>query len=586
MHNQTGQPNQPGAKLKNVRIRMYRHGLGDCFLLTFTNHSGEVQHMLVDCGVLGFTGGEKRLDLTAMDIKAETGHHVHTLVATHEHADHISGFLSAAEHFGLKKKKKDNIGEPLRVDRVWLGWTENPKDAQTKKIIEKANALAMAISASQMGMDTQQAEAVRDLMLFGGAYLGLGDDAEDAGDVERLRLAGSRGQAFQISKNAIKIMKSLRAWAPVDYLEPDDVRDLEEYGVRIYILGPSREMRMLGGSGPQTSSTGNGHQLSMLNAFMAAAIQNAGLRLDDDPELGWSQEDIREMAQMSMPFDASRGIPLDQAKKSFKAERQARGLQLAGAQDRQASSLAFFQRVYGSDEPDGQQPPAYHCDWFGAGWRRIDTDWLQAGTNTALQYVSIINNTSLVLAIELIESGKVLLFVGDAEEESWSTWQNKHADMDRLLANTVVYKVGHHGSHNATDLAKLKKMTHKELVALVPVDMGAARVKKKWNFPADDLIFMSTAKKEGDQIVAWKLPETDLDNPKKAGAIFVQTNQRVIINCAGECSTDGPVYNPGLDWPGIISEDTSDDKLWVDYTLEFQERQHRSEHPRNAAFPP
>jgi len=85
----------------------------------------------------------------------------------------------------------------------------------------------------------------------------------------------------------------------------------------------------------------------------------------------------------------------------------------------------------------------------------------------ALQYVSTINNTSLVMAIELVESGKVLLFVGDAEEENWSTWHNKHADLDKLLAKTVVYKVGHHGSHNATDLQKLKKMTHKELVALI-----------------------------------------------------------------------------------------------------------------------
>ena len=37
-----------------VRIRMYRQGLGDCFLLTF-HHRPEAVHMLVDCGTLGVT---------------------------------------------------------------------------------------------------------------------------------------------------------------------------------------------------------------------------------------------------------------------------------------------------------------------------------------------------------------------------------------------------------------------------------------------------------------------------------------------------------------------------------------------------
>jgi hypothetical protein len=555
------------ALLKSVRIRMYRHGLGDCFLLTFTNKSAEQHHMLVDCGVLGFTGGERRVDLTAIDIKKETGHHVHTLVATHEHADHISGFLSAAEHFGLRKKKKDNKGKPLKVDRVWLAWTEDPTDPQTKKIVEKSNALAMGISASQMGMDAEQAQAIQDLMLFGGSYLGLGDEQDRYADAEQLSLAGAQDQAFQISKNAIKIMNTLRDWAPVDYLEPDDIRDIDDFGVKVYILGPSRDMRMLGGNAPESPSSGEGHKLSMLNSFMAAAIQSAGLKLADDPLSGWSQKDIQDMVELSMPFDAKRGIPLQEAKKPFELDPFA-DPQKKNAPQQQPAYQEFFQRVYGSVDPHHTQAPASPPEWFGADWRRIDQDWLQVGENMALQYVSTINNTSLVMAIELVESGQVLLFVGDAEQENWSTWHNKHADLDKLLANTVVYKVGHHGSHNATDLQKLAKMTHKELVALIPVDMAAARNMKKWNFPADNLVLM-TAEGSGDQVVEWKLPQADLDNPEKAGALFVQANQRVIVNCAGACEEDGPLYNPALFRPEEINQDSSDTKLWVDYTLEF-----------------
>ncbi len=38
----------------SVRIRMYRPGLGDCFLLTFRNGSQD-RHILIDCGIfLGY----------------------------------------------------------------------------------------------------------------------------------------------------------------------------------------------------------------------------------------------------------------------------------------------------------------------------------------------------------------------------------------------------------------------------------------------------------------------------------------------------------------------------------------------------
>lgn len=41
---------------------------------------------------------------------------------------------------------------------------------------------------------------------------------------------------------------------------------------------------------------------------------------------------------------------------------------------------------------------------------------------------------------------------------------------DQLLASTVLYKVGHHASHNATFKPAFEKMRHPELVALIPVD--------------------------------------------------------------------------------------------------------------------
>src|SRR5262249_1438716 len=91
----------------------------------------------------------------------------------------------------------------------------------------------------------------------------------------------------------------------------------------------------------------------------------------------------------------------------------------------------------------------------GGSWRRIDTDWLNPVGSLALSLDSLTNNPSLVLAIELVESGKVLLFAADAQIGNWLSWQDvawqdPKINTDDLLARTVFYKVGHHASHNAT----------------------------------------------------------------------------------------------------------------------------------------
>ena len=61
------------------------------------------------------------------------------------------------------------------------------------------------------------------------------------------------------------------------------------------------------------------------------------------------------------------------------------------------------------------------------------------------------NNTSLILLFEVF--GKKLLFPGDAQIENWS-WALQDAPnaeaTSKLLSQVEIYKVGHHGSLNAT----------------------------------------------------------------------------------------------------------------------------------------
>jgi hypothetical protein len=148
-------------------------------------------------------------------------------------------------------------------------------------------------------------------------------------------------------------------------------------------------------------------------------------------------------------------------------------------------------------------------------WRRIDNDWLNQASTLALYLDSLTNNSSLALAIELVNSGKVLLFAADAQVGNWLSWQEITWDdatisTDDLLARTVFYKVGHHASHNATLVAALEKMNRPELIAFIPVNKQDPNITKKngWKMPATNL-FRRLTEKTNSRVL-----QMDGDNPR------------------------------------------------------------------------
>ena len=118
-----------------------------------------------------------------------------------------------------------------------------------------------------------------------------------------------------------------------------------------------------------------------------------------------------------------------------------------------AADPALFPRA--RRRPTGR-PPA-HAAWFIGRMREAYADEL-LGIVTELD--DVMNNTSVILLFEI--GGQKLLFPGDAQLENWSYALRTYG---KLLKGVTVYKVGHHGSLNATPKTLWRILTQADTAA-------------------------------------------------------------------------------------------------------------------------
>src|SRR5260370_3111032 len=79
-----------------IRVRMYRVGFGDFFLVTVLGNDGPA-HILIDCGVHAANIGS--INECIQDLKKTTKNRLALVILTHYHADHMSGFASNYDDF-------------------------------------------------------------------------------------------------------------------------------------------------------------------------------------------------------------------------------------------------------------------------------------------------------------------------------------------------------------------------------------------------------------------------------------------------------------------------------------------------------
>lgn len=117
-----------GPTKGELRVRMYRVGFGDFFLLTVPTKSGP-QHILIDCGV--HAGDIRSMKACVQDLVSVTERKLALVIATHYHADHLSGFASNFEEFAQ-----------FDVGMVWITNRLNPKHKGAAKFKAQIRSLA------------------------------------------------------------------------------------------------------------------------------------------------------------------------------------------------------------------------------------------------------------------------------------------------------------------------------------------------------------------------------------------------------------------------------------------------------------
>jgi beta-lactamase superfamily II metal-dependent hydrolase len=147
------------------------------------------------------------------------------------------------------------------------------------------------------------------------------------------------------------------------------------------------------------------------------------------------------------------------------------------------------------------RPPHMAADEFD----RLKEEISQLDIEAVLAIDKAANNTSLV--VRLTANGKVLLFTGDAEEESWAQIEKR-----KLLAPVDFLKIAHHGSINGIPFSGANSVLErllkkgKKTIALVSTRRGVYGESKETKIPHHQL--MADLKKRCKRVV-----DTENDAP-------------------------------------------------------------------------
>ncbi|MCF6405987.1 MBL fold metallo-hydrolase [Chitinophaga filiformis] len=464
------------TKVDKVKIRMYKGGTGDCFLLQFMKGADPSFNMMIDCGII--KGAARQFEGIAKDIEEQTGGEIHLLVVTHEHADHINGFEKVQELF-----------KEFNFKKVWFAWTEDDEDPLANDYRLTRSELSLALDAAVSKLNILLTDNYYEKLFMDdvGSKLMVEGKKKFINSITSLNdlnvLKAAKGKPLPTMVERFTDLGIIKENTIVELLKPGDVRSklAGATGIRFYVLAPPRDFNLL-------NETEGGD-----NNF--------------DKREAKSRRDFAFLSAVDGAFTGSAA-----SKFPFEAEHE--------LQNAQHNIVKLYKE--------------------GNDWRKIDHDWLYSAGSLAMRYERSINNTSLALAIQFEDSERVLLFPADAEFGSWKSWHmNLHwpvkidgktvkKDISYFLENTVFYKVGHHLSHNGTATALgLDMMTSDELTAMATLDF--AKINDGWlNTMPNDLLGAELIRKCAGKLYVSGDCDKILNNMKTGRVTIKKAHERIM----------------------------------------------------------
>jgi beta-lactamase superfamily II metal-dependent hydrolase len=426
------------AKPKYVEVRAYNVGFGDCFLLSFVYSEKQKKHVLIDFGSTKppETPKKKKTDpkgekekkkkdpmLEVANAIAEVCKgKLHAVVATHRHKDHISGFAT--------NKKKTASGDIIRklADAgkavVIQPWTEDPEAPKNATGAVHRSTAAKAFLQQLDHMHDFAGSVARETRRF------LVKKDMDASVGDPLRRAEALGTEMEPDDDAADEIR--RETIVTDFAGTNATKSLQN---KLSFIGEDNVKNLSAVKNLMDMSTKERHRYLSFGTKSGLETVLPGVKVH---VLGPPTIDQYEKVRKQRATDPDEFWMLR------------KGFWKMQATSAQHSAQGGLKPIFPHAKTVSLRRMPRESRWFV---RRLRGARAKQLLELVLIMDEAMNNTSVILLFEV--GKKKLLFPGDAQIENWEFAlhhpnERRRKQIEKLLRQVDFYKVGHHGSRNAT----------------------------------------------------------------------------------------------------------------------------------------
>jgi beta-lactamase superfamily II metal-dependent hydrolase len=302
---------------------------------------------------------------------------------------HLDVVVATHHHRDHIRGFADDGWAAVEVDEVWVPFVEDENDEDAKDL--RAAQTRTAQKLAMLIDERQQKLAANQTEARQSLDLAMAMAGNSSGNARASdRLLGRNGTTFANAAHTVRYLPDKNA--------SDNTIRSNRCGVVAHILGPTRDPAML-------------------------------KKMDPPKTAGWLTLNLDDVVDATeLDDDAEKPVA---AKKS----------------DEDNDIRPLFNRIYVITD-NAQVPEQLKKAVTQHKLKTVSNDMGLLAAASVLE--QSVNNTSLFFVLDV--GGVTLLFPGDAQYGAWESVRNDPKSLD-MISHVDFYKMGHHGSHNATPMS-------------------------------------------------------------------------------------------------------------------------------------